>query len=245
MKAGIRSALALFLMLLAPLPWVAVQAAAPPARTSIEYLVRYSGRMNAEATMQAQLEYDGRQYSLVEESRGKGLAAVLMPGVLRRSALGRIGAEGLRPAEFRDRRGNRPEQLATFDWERSTVVFTSDGKSESQAVGEPGLLLDRLSFLWTFAFRSGAALQAGTQVRAWLADGRGLSLFTYQVTKEEALSTPAGTFRTIKLEKRVEPGDARTTEIWLALDRGMLPVRLLVVEKDGTRTDQLATRIGS
>ena len=54
-----------------------------------------------------------------------------------------------------------------------------------------------------------------------------------------------GTFRTIKLEKRVEPGDARTTEIWLALDRGMLPVRLLVVEKDGTRTDQLATRIGS
>lgn len=245
MKACVRPSLALLLMLLVPLPWMVVQAAAPAARTSIEYVVRYSGRMNAEATMQTQLEHDGKQYSLMEESRGKGMAAVLMPGVLRRSALGRIGPEGLRPAEFRDRRGNRPEQLATFDWDRNTVVFTTDGKSESQPVGEPGLLMDRLSFLWTFAFRPRNALQPGTQVRAWLADGRGLSLFTYQAMKEESLNTPAGTFKTIKLEKRVEPGDARTTEIWLALDRGLLPVRLLVVEKDGTRTDQLATRIGS
>lgn len=245
MKACIRSCLTLQFMLMGAWPFAVSQAAAPATRMSIEYVVRYSGRMNAEATMQTRLEHDGKQYSLAEESRGKGLAAALMPGVLRRSALGTIAPEGLRPAEFRDRRGNRPEQLATFDWERNTVVFTMDGKSESQVVGEPRLLLDRLSFLWTFAFRPHNTLQPGMQVRAWLADGRGLSLFTYQVMKEETLSTPAGMFKAIKLEKRMDPGDARTTEIWLALDRGLLPVRLLVVEKDGARTDQLVTRIDS
>ncbi len=245
MKACIRSCLTLHFLLVSAWPFSTSQAAAPVTRMSIEYVVRYSGKMNAEATMQTQLEHDGKQYSLVEESRGRGLAAVLMPGVLRRSALGTIASEGLRPAEFRDRRGNRPEQLATFDWQRNAVVFTKDGKSESQGVSEPRLLSDRLSFLWTFVFRPHNTLQPGVQVRAWLADGRGLSLFTYQAIKEEALSTPAGTFKTIKLEKQVDSGDARTTEIWLALDRGLIPVRLLVVEKDGTRTDQLVTRIGS
>jgi len=33
------------------------------------------------------------------------------------------------------------------------------------------------------------------------------------------------------------------SEIWLAADRGYLPVRIVVVEKDGTRYEHVATRI--
>ena len=37
--------------------------------------------------------------------------------------------------------------------------------------------------------------------------------------------------------------DKDRTEIWLALELGRLPVRMLVVENGGTRFDQLATRV--
>ncbi|TMG77382.1 MAG: DUF3108 domain-containing protein [Betaproteobacteria bacterium] len=44
--------------------------------------------------------------------------------------------------------------------------------------------------------------------------------------------------------KVARQGDGReSAELWLAAERGYVPVRLLVVEKDGTRYEQLATRI--
>ena len=50
-----------------------------------------------------------------------------------------------------------------------------------------------------------------------------------------------GEFDTVKV---VREGDGREkAELWLAADRAYIPVRVLVVEKDGTRYEQLATRI--
>jgi hypothetical protein len=37
--------------------------------------------------------------------------------------------------------------------------------------------------------------------------------------------------------------DGRSTQIWLDAERSYLPLRVLVVHKDGTRVDQIATRI--
>jgi hypothetical protein len=50
----------------------------------------------------------------------------------------------------------------------------------------------------------------------------------------------------VKLARRKDgPEDRRSTEIWLASARGHIPVRVLITEKDGTRIDQLATRIST
>ena len=38
-------------------------------------------------------------------------------------------------------------------------------------------------------------------------------------------------------------GSGDVAEIWLAANRSYLPVRLVVVEKDGTRYEHIATRI--
>ena len=222
--------------------------AMPPQRVQLEYDVKYSGKLNAEATATAELVHDGKRYSLVEESRAKGLAAVLLPGVLRRSATGTISAEGLRPDEFRDRRGNRPENLARFDWTKGELEFSTEGKTETQTqtqtISERDLLSDRLSFFWTFAFRPAAILKAGSEIRAMLTDGRGLSSFRYRVAGTETLITPAGPLRAVKLVKQMETGDDRSTEIWFAIERNYLPVRILVMEKDGTRVDTILTRMG-
>ena len=42
--------------------------------------------------------------------------------------------------------------------------------------------------------------------------------------------------------KKNSPED-RSSEIWLATKLGLVPVRILVVEKDGTRIDQVAPRV--
>ena len=57
------------------------------------------------------------------------------------------------------------------------------------------------------------------------------------------MKTPAGEFDALKLVKRRDKPEDRVTEIWLAVDKGYLPVRLLLVEKDGTRMDTLASKI--
>src|SRR5947207_1863726 len=59
--------------------------------------------------------------------------------------------------------------------------------------------------------------------------------------RRERIRTPVGEFDTVKVARQ---GDEReTAELWLAAERAFIPVRLLVVEKDGTRYEQVATRI--
>ena len=57
------------------------------------------------------------------------------------------------------------------------------------------------------------------------------------------MKTPAGEFDALKLVKQKDNPQDKATEIWLAADRHYLPVRILVVDKDGTRLDQLAAKI--
>jgi len=70
-------------------------------------------------------------------------------------------------------------------------------------------------------------------------------VYAYAVAGRETLKTAAGEFESLKLVKQRDPGDERATEIWLAVKRHYLPIRVLVIEKDGTRLDQIVTRIES
>lgn len=216
--------------------------AAPPQRVTLEYDMSYKG--TAMAQVVETLQHDGKRYSLDSEVKGKGLYALLRSGSARRSSQGEVTPAGLRPSEFRDRRGDRPEHVARFNWAKGTLQQGEEGRGEVQAM--PALeqatsLSDRLSFLWSFAFQP----PAGKEVRALLTDGNGLSAFRYAIAGHETLKTAAGDIETVKLVKQRDPGDERGTEIWLAPKRDFLPVRILVIEKDGSRIDQVVTRIGA
>ena len=78
-----------------------------------------------------------------------------------------------------------------------------------------------------------------------ITDGKGISSSTYKAAGRETVKTPAGEFDALKLEREKKDPDDRTSEIWLATKHGYLPVRILVVEKDGTRIDQVATRLST
>ena len=216
-------------------------AAQPPHRVSLSYDVSYNGVVAAEVT--EVLEHDGKTFSLRSEGRGKGIGALLYRGAARRWCRGEITSTGLRPLEFRDQRGDRPAAVAKFDWVGKTLTQERDGKSETTKLVPP--LQDRLSFLYNFAFQASPQLQPGKEIKVTLTDGKGLTRFQYNVAGTERLSTPAGELETVRLVKQRENKDDKGTEIWFASGRDYLPVRILVIETDGVRIDQVLTRMSN
>jgi hypothetical protein len=57
---------------------------------------------------------------------------------------------------------------------------------------------------------------------------------------EEEIDTPAGHFRTLHLRAMTD----NVTEIWIALDRERLPVKIRFTDKKGESFEQVATEIG-
>jgi hypothetical protein len=182
------------------------------------------------------LEQDGKSYRINSSAKGKGVLALTNRGSIKRSSQGAIGPRGLKPSEFRDERSGRPASVARFDWAGKQLVLENDGKPESRPL--PDNAQDRLSFAYNFAFSPPPQKQTSVAI----VDGKSISEYQYTVAGEEKITTPAGEFDTIHLVRKGDQND-RGTELWLASKRHMLPVRILLIEKDGTRIEQSATRI--
>ena len=206
--------------------------AAPPERVELSFDVLRNGSSVAQVVHR--LAHDGRQYEVTETWSGKGLYALL--GTAQRTSRGLVAGHGLQPLEFRDERTGRRTARADFDWGAKTV--TMQYKGDPRVIPMPSEASDRLAFLFDFSF-SPAPIG---MVAFHLMDGRGKSRHVYTVQGSEPLATPGGTFETLKLVRRT---DEEFAEIWLAIARSYLPVRVRVTDNDGTRYDQILTRISA
>jgi hypothetical protein len=205
--------------------------AAPPARVEIAYQVLHNGGPLAE--VRHILEHDGRTYRLSETWSGSGLLALL--GEVRRSSRGEVTDSGLRPLEYEDQRPRRKTAYATFSWRDKTLTMKyRDGPQERPL---PPQAQDRLSFLFATAFHAPGL----GPLEYYIADGKGVAHYVLDVAGRERLSVPEGDVDALRLVKRED--DGRRTQIWLDPGRHYLPLRVLVVQKDGSRIDQVATRI--
>ena len=203
-----------------------------PARVEIEYELKRNGSVMAEIV--DRLEHANGSYELSEHWRGKGMYGLM--GKAKRTSHGALGAEGPRPVEFVDERSGRDTQRVTFDWKASTITRRYKGDTRTESV--PQDTQDRLSFLLALSFAS----RTGQPVSFHVADARGMSHHSYAPAGRERVSTPAGEFEAIKvMRKNSDPGES--AQFWFAVERGYLPVRIEVVEKDGTRFEHLAKRI--
>ena len=194
--------------------------AAPPQRVEVAYELARNGLTLAEITHQ--LEHDGRSYKLTEHWKGRGLLA--LKGDATRTSEGAVAADGLRPLRFEDKRTGRDTRQVQFD--PAAKLPTLDQQ-------------DQLSFMWTFAF----APPAG-EVAVSVADGKHVGHYRYQPAGRERVKTPAGEFDALKFVKKRERPEDKATEVWIAADR-RIPVRILIVDKNGTRVDQVAARIAA
>ena len=207
--------------------------AAPPARVEIASQILRNGSAVAEVVYR--MQHNGRVYELTETWQGRGIFA--LRGSAKRTSRGVVSAEGLKPLEFTDERTGRRTARAQFDWNAKTVTMQYRGDPRSEPL--PAHAQDRLSFMFGFAF---APPRSGGRFVFDLLDGRGQSQHVYAVDGRALLKIPAGEFNAVKL---VRPDTDEVVEIWLAPELSYLPVRVLAVDKDGTRYDQVATKISA
>ena len=208
-----------------------VAAAEPPPRIEITYHVNRNDSTMAEIV--EHLEYSNGNYSLTETWKGRGIYALL--GSAKRVSQGTIENNVLKPREFFDERSGRDTARAWFDWKAQTLTMQYKGSKGTEPL--PPNPQDRLSFFLALSLLPGNA----NTVSYSIADGKGLSRHTYTVVGRERVRVPAGEFDAVKVARNSDPNES--AELWLSVPHKYIPVRLLVVEKNGDRFDQVATKI--
>ena len=174
-------------------------------------------------------------YRIVSETKPMGLAVLVQRQPLRFASRGELGREGLRPIHFEGRRSaaEPPQVTADFDWRETELVLKHNGKVESLRLA-PGTQ-DRLSIMYQFMFMP---FDNARQVEFPMTNGRKLDRYRYRVTPGVEIDTPLGRMSTLHLVKQREPEDT-VTEVWLSSAHRNFPVKMLIVEKNGMRFEQI------
>ena len=197
----------------------------------------YSGFMNGISigTMTEQFEAEAGKYRIVSDTKPLGLAALIQRQPLRFSSSGQVTAAGLRPILFEARRtaAESPQVSAEFDWAKTRLTLHHNGQTES--VGLPPGTQDRLSVMYQFMY---LPLDRGEQLEFPMTNGRKLDRYRYRVTRDVDVETGLGRLKTVHLVKVRDPGDT-VNEVWLSQQHQHFPVRMLIVERDGMRFEQV------
>ena len=210
-------------------------AAQPPKRVQINLEVHTGGMHLGDA--HDVLEHDGKQYSVVSESKTVGLAAIIYNLNIRREARGLVTKGGLQPQHFVEENSRKPKRAADFDWEARKLTLTDGDKVST--VDLPENSFDQTSFVYAFAFRS----PDDELPPVHLTDGRKLSDYKYKMVGREKVKTAMGELDTIHFQKVREADDKRGFEVWLSVEHHYLPVQVRFVEKDGRVIDSTVTAI--
>jgi hypothetical protein len=182
-------------------------------------------------------EHDGRSYRIVSESKTTGLAAAVYRLNIRREAKGRVTPAGLQPLSYDEMRNGQAKRGARFDWDGRQATLTDEGNTQTLAL--PDNTWDSTTFGYQFAF----AQPRGAEMAVNLTDGRRIKEYTYAILGREKLDTELGPLETLRVRKVQAPDDKRAFEVWLAIERHYLPVRIRYTEKDGTVLDSIVTQI--
>jgi hypothetical protein len=215
----------------------AFAAGAAPQRVTISYDVSRNGFQVAE--MSEVFESSAGRYRIVSESRAVGLLALFERHPLRFVSAGRLSADGLQPLEFEGKRYENDNKgvRGAFDWE--TGRLTIHYGEQTQTLPLPAGAQDRLSFLYQFMFM--APLTEG-QLALDMTNGRKLGHYLYTLRSGVEIDTPLGRLATLHIVK-LHRSDESGAEIWLSPQHHYLPVRMIIIEEDGTRYEQVATRL--
>jgi hypothetical protein len=209
-------------------PPAAVEPAPPPLnalprRLDLRYKLSY-GPASGEQTLVWVNE--GEHYTLTSVAGATGLTGLFYRGRFVQTSRGRITPRGLQPQEFWDQRGDK-QSSARFDAAHGEITLTP-AQGEPRHFTYQGDVQDALSLIFQLAL---TAPPPDGQLTSTVFNGKKLRDYAYAVRGEETLDTALGPLRTLHLV-RVASGDERF-EIWLAIDRHYLPVRVLRVEGGG------------
>jgi len=220
--------------LLSAQPWAR---AAAPAALSASYDVSFNGLPIG--ITQERFEAANNTYRIVSESNAVGLLALFRRNSATLVSNGQLLEHGLRPESFEGNDNNDDSRRvsARFDWAGKRLTLTHEGRTETAPL-PPGTQ-DRISLLYQFMF---VAFDGLGHLDVAMTNGRKLDQYRYLITPNVELDTPLGRMKTLHLVKQRQP-DESAAEIWLAPQHHFFPVKVLIVEKDGSRYEQVITKL--
>ena len=223
-------------LLSAALPAHVVHAAAP-ASAEITYNLFRNGIQIG--TITEHFEAKDGSYRATSEARAIGLFALAQREPIRFQSVGDLTKDGLRPQRFEGRQSGK-SMSAEFDWPGAKLNLAHDGLNHSLAL-PPGAQ-DRLSIMYQLMFSVRAVNTKAPFMDFAMTNGRKLEKYRYTAQPGVTIDTPLKRLDTIHLVKQREADDTGT-EIWIAPEYGNLPVKVLIIEDDGVRYEQVVTNL--
>ena len=183
-------------------------------------------------------EHDRDSYRVVSEARTTGLARIFKRVEEKRESRGLVSGTGIQPQMFRQERKGKASKTATFDWDLQKLHLQEGDDQET--VDLPPFTLDQTSLTYAFVFLEPP--RSGT-FQVHVTDGRRLTAYAVAFVAKERLKTPLGELETLHFRKVQHDDDKRGFEFWLSTAHHHLPVRVRIVEKDGTAFDSNVTKL--
>lgn len=200
-----------------------------PERGTITYDVYRGGEP---ATLIGAAEHrwemaDGR-YRIVSVMETTGVAAWVRAARVETESSGRLVAGGLQPERYVSRRRDRDRvEQVDFDAAAGQVRF-GNGATAALPPGAQDLL--------SFNYQLGWLARTGDMA---IATGRKLGSYRLELLGKEWVETPGQPIWALHFRASGET----TTEVWLAVDQYLLPVKIRHIDKKGERFEQVARDI--
>ena len=188
--------------------------AAPPA-FSAAYAVRKAGLTLGRAELELRRPAPGRYFYRLH-TRPTGLFRLVEPAEVEETSIGRIGPAGFRPDIYRYRRrgdDKAREAELRFDWNALEVLNDVADWPWRMAITRD--TIDRvISPLQLMHDMSRQPASRGQLVYR-IADGGELRTYVLDIEAEARVTTPLGTFETLRVRRQDTDSD-RETILWLA-----------------------------
>ncbi|GAA0810645.1 DUF3108 domain-containing protein [Ralstonia mannitolilytica] len=213
-----------------------------PPSTTLRYATYVNGVRNEDGLIR--WTTDGKTYTLSVE-----IPLPLFFGALAFRSTGAAGPYGLAPMRYEEVRGRRQPDVTTFHYPDPNAATSGTQSAPTVTFTRTPAVLplpegtqDRFSvFLQLTGLARGnpeRMASPGLTLDIPIADTDSVEFARVQHVGEDTVDTPNGTIRAqhfIRLPRRAD--DKRRVEIWLAAERGWLPVRLRQTEPNGMQFD--------
>ena len=219
----------------------ALALAAMPSPYTAHYDVLRNGERAGEATVTLKSLGGGRAELHSVTSGSDGLAAIAGASVDERSVL-----------RWHD---GAPETVS-WDFHQKVAWKSRDRSLDVDAEGKRLELRDK-DKRWSPPYRAGVLDRHSVQVALMqdLAAGKSgelrypvpdkdeMATWVFRVGQSERMDTAMGAQRALRVERIRSDGSGRITVLWLAQDRGYVPLRILQKEPDGETIDMRITSL--
>lgn len=208
-----------------------------PSRIEASYDVLSKGvRL---AVVKETFVYSDYHYRIESVTKPVGLLALFQPETIVVTSEGEVNEAGLRPYKFSHRRSRdlSKNNAAEFDWTNSELTL-SDQAGIRQLALPPGTQ-DRLSVMYQFVV---APPLSRLEVKFNMTNGSKLEAYRYQLYPDQTADVPFGSIKSYYLYT-LPQHSAWKSEIWLAVDHGYVPCKIVVTEDSGDKLVQVLTAL--